>query len=75
MGQVKDNLTGQDFALRQYGDTGGYAAVYARTQTANIAFFFQYQVYMPTLRRIEYRVATGIDLAEIVVQGWWKPAE
>lgn len=71
--QAKDGSTGQNFAVRQYGDSGANAAAWLRTQAANVAIFGQISVYMPVLRQVEYIITSGMDVAEMTVQGWWKP--
>jgi hypothetical protein len=73
-GRFKDNLVGQAFFLREYGDSGQYDAIGGLTQVTGVLTEFHGQVELGVVQQLEYLIASGMDEADLLIRGWWVPA-
>jgi len=72
-GYAKDNLVGSVCSFRRYPNQNAYNAASHATQVANVYVYFQCQVVLSPAQWVDYLLTNGMDVAAVVVQGWWVP--
>jgi hypothetical protein len=70
----RDTVVSADFTFRPLGFTNALSGDVLRVQVAGVYVYKQSDIYMPVLQTIEYAIMAGMDVAGVVVQGWWHPA-
>lgn len=72
--EIRDGSTNQALLVASYDDTYHYNRAGAHTQAANVYADLNCEVEVDAQRRIVYLISTGMDICNMVIRGWWRPA-
>jgi hypothetical protein len=72
--RIKDGSTGRGMGFRSEAYSGIYNQATIITLVANLDHYADLWVPLGSGRDFDYYVATGMDVADAVVRGWWIPA-
>lgn len=72
--RIKDGTVGQGMGFRSEDFSNAYNQATIITLVANVYHYADLWVPLGPELGFDYYVASGMDVADAVVRGWWKPA-
>jgi hypothetical protein len=71
--QIRDTVAGQTIYLRNADNSNAYNAAQGHTQVSGVYSDLNCEVVLSSTQAIEYNIAAGMDICNMMVRGWWKP--